>query len=173
MKEYHFDRGREIDLSQLRAKRIPHEIYSKAHQGMVIACQDIILEHNGGALLIVRKKLPFRGILWPLGGRMKRGMPEEESLRRIVKEESGLDIENIRELDNARLTSDQDPFGHGKGTDTKTTMYFARGRGELKLDENHEKPTIVKPEDYTPEFRAGLHPYVRNFMDRVIPLIKP
>ena len=87
-----------------------------------------------------------------------------------MKKECNLELEKIIELGYARTFCETEPFGHGKGTDTINFMYFAQGKGKLKLDNLHSSPTIIKPEQYTQKFRKKLHPYVKDFMDLVIPL---
>jgi ADP-ribose pyrophosphatase YjhB (NUDIX family) len=165
MKEYTFENG-EVNWSQLEADFMPEEDYFKAHQGLILACHDVLIKYNGGFLLIVRDNLPAKGILWPLGGRILRGVPTEESLRRKVKEECNLELENIKYLGLARQIFSTAPFGHGKGTDSFALMYSADGFGELKLDGLHKNPTIVTKDKYA-EIKDELHPYVRDFMDEM------
>jgi ADP-ribose pyrophosphatase YjhB (NUDIX family) len=171
MKEYCFENRRLINVSKLKIPRIPRSQYKDIHKKIIIPCHDIIIEYKGGALLVIRKNYPAKDILWPIGGRLERGMNTEDSLRRRVKEECSLELENITELGCARTFFKTDPFGHGKGTDTINFMYFGRGKGRLKLDELHTGPNIILPKQYTKEFRKTLHPYVRDFMDLAMPLI--
>ena len=121
--------------------------------------------------MVLRKGFPVKDILWGIGGGIERGMLIEDSLRKKVKEECNLELEDIKEIGCARTLFETDPFEHGKGTDTINFIYFARGKGELKLNDLHANPTIITPEQYTEEFKKGLHPYVRDFMDLAIPLI--
>ena len=79
---------------------------------------------------------------------------------------------SLKELGHARLRFETEPFGHGKGTDHISFMYFGEGKGELKLDNMHSSPTIVTPKEYTKKFKENLHPWVRDFMDLAMPLIK-
>ncbi|MEK6818308.1 MAG: NUDIX hydrolase [Nanoarchaeota archaeon] len=136
---------------------------------LVILCHDVFVQYQGGILLVNRLKFPAKGILWPLGGRIKRGMSMEDSLREKVLEESGLELEGLIELGQARAYFRTDPFGHGKGTDTINFVYFGVGKGELKLDKFHEEPMIITPKEYN-KYRGELHPYVMDFMDEAIKL---
>jgi len=171
MKEYYFENGHWINVSKLKIPRIPRSQYEDIHKKVVIPCHDIIIEYKGGALLVIRKNYPVKDILWPIGGKIERGMSIEDSLRKKVKEECNLELENITELGCARTFFETEPFGHGKGTDTISFMYFGRGKGRLKLDRLHTNPNIILPKQYTREFKKTLHPYVRDFMDLAIPLI--
>jgi hypothetical protein len=92
----------------------------------------------------------------------------EKSLKKKVKEECSLELTDLRELGAARFFFETDPFGHGKGTDTISIVYYAKGSGQLKLDELHSNPTIVKPGDLTKELIASLHPFVADFLKLAI-----
>jgi len=74
MKEYHEENGRTVDISKLKAPFMPEKDYIQANKGLVTICHDIILEYNGGALLVTRDNYPAKGLLFPIGGRVKRGM---------------------------------------------------------------------------------------------------
>jgi len=164
---YKTENGVEIDMSKLQVGRAPIEIYREAHRIMLYGCRDVMLEYEGGLLLVKRDNEPARGVLWQIGGKADKGMISEDSLRDKVREECGLDIiDKPIYLGEARTSFQTDPFGHGNGTDTTNERYFAKARGTLRLDELHETPIIIKPEDYTPEFRGGLEKYARDFMDR-------
>ena len=168
MKEYVIENGKKVDLKKLGAPPLSREVYAQAHQFLPIACHDIFIEYRGGILLIMRDNLPAKNIYWMIGGRISRGVPLLESLKQKVKQECGLEIDNIVKLGTARTLFQTDPFGHGKGTDTVNWVYLAQGRGKIKLDTLHKKPMIVKPSDYTSAFRKSLHPYVRDFMDEAM-----
>ncbi len=164
--EYPFENRQDVDLSKLAAERMPLQDYSRAHQGLIIPRHDILIRYNGAILLVVRDNFPAKGILWPIGGRIERGVPTEESLRRIVKRETGLTLSgHLIDFGSRRTYFQTDPFGHGHGTDTINERFFGRAEGELKLDDMHINPTLVRGKDYTQEFRTQLHPYVRDFMD--------
>jgi len=171
MKEYYFENGHSVNADKLRVPRVPFGQYGDIHKKIIRPCHDIIIEYKGGALLIVRKIYPAKDILWPIGGGIERGRSMEDSLRKRVKAECNLELEDITELGCARTFFATDPFGHGKGTDTINFMYFGRGKGKLKLDDLHASPTIILSEQYTQEFKDNLHPYVRDFMDLAMPLI--
>ncbi|MBI4010655.1 MAG: NUDIX domain-containing protein [Candidatus Aenigmarchaeota archaeon] len=172
MKEYKVNFGKSDGINLLKAPLMPLNEYISAHKGLVIPCHDIILQYNGGLLLVRRNVYSPKDILWPLGGRIKRGMHIEDSLREKVKEECNLELEGIVGLGHVRMFFMTEPFNHGKGTDNIIFMFFGIGKGELKLDKDHRDPTTVLPKDYTQEFRKDLQPYVRDFMDLAIKLVK-
>ena len=163
--EFNFEKEEFVNIDDLRAPLMPTEIYSEAHKGLPIVCHDIVIEHNGGALLVNRDIHPAKDIYWCIGGRVSRGMTTEDSLRAKVRKESGLELEDLAYLGAARTFFKTAPFDHGKGTDTINLMFFGRGKGELKLNYENSAQLIVRLEDYKPEFRATLHPYIQNMMD--------
>ena len=168
MKEYAEENGKIIDLSNLVVRKIPYERYEDIHKKSIIACHDIAIGYKDGILLVVRDNAPAREELWPIGGRIERGVPIEESLKNKVKEECNLEIKDITFLGIARTCFETDPFGHGRGTDTINLMFFAKGKGELKLDKLHKNPLILKKEEYTENFRKNIHPYVKEILDKSI-----
>jgi len=172
-KEYAYEDGKPVDISKLETERMPQEDYKKAHESLVIATHDVIINYRGGILLVFRNNPPVKGILFPVGGRIEKGISIEESLKKKVKEECNLNlVGEIKPLGIVRTFFLTDPFGHCKGTDTFGLIFFARGEGELKIDNLHSRTVIIKPQDYTEEFRKSLHPYVRDYMDMAIQMIK-
>ncbi len=165
MKSYLVKEAPGFDSEHLKAPHMSRETYVAAHEGMVIPCHDIFIKYNDGLLLVVRDNLPAKGMLWPIGGRIARGLSVEDSLRKKVREECNLDLENIAELGYARVLCTTDPFGHGRGTDSIGFVFYADGKGDVKLDHLHRQPIIVKPNDYTTKFRESLDQYVADFMD--------
>jgi hypothetical protein len=168
MKEYLSEYNRKVKLDNLKAPKMSLEEYKLAHKNLVISCHDVLIEYRGGILLVIRNMLPAINTPWPIGGRIERGIPTEESLKMKVKEECNLELYDIKFLGCARQFFETDPFGHGKGTDSMALMYFGKGIGELKLNSLHKNPRIITTKDYTAEFRKKLHPYVRDFMDLVM-----
>ena len=172
MKEYAFENGHKVNIEKLKTPWMSLGEYGRIHKQIIRPCHDIIIQYRGGALLIVRKNYPVKDILWPIGGQIERGVKVEDSLRARVEKECNLDLDKISELGCARTFFETDPVGHGRGTDTINFMYFAKGRGKIKLDSLHSEPTIIKPRQYTQAFKKTLHPYVKDFMDLIMPLIK-
>lgn|SRR3989339_690773 len=172
MNEYLIENGKKVSWKKLNTGLMSKKDYSLAHQYLVIACHDIIIEYHGGILLVVRDNLPAKDQLWPIGGRILRGMSIIDSLKKKVKEECNLEVTDIKELGWGRTGFNTDPFNHGKGTDTISIMYYGKGTGQLRLNKLHKNPTIIKKSEYTPKLRATLHPYVREMIDKALSYIK-
>ncbi|MFH1840233.1 MAG: hypothetical protein ABH849_03730 [Nanoarchaeota archaeon] len=172
MKEYYFgDMDNVVDYSNLRASFLHEKDYSIAHKNLVIPCHDIMIEYQSGILLVERCRPPAKGQLYPIGGRIQRGISTYSSLEIKALEECNLELTDVRQVGLVRTFFSEDPFNHGRGTDTIVIMYVGKGYGKLRLDENHQKPVIVTPLKYTLEFRRSLHPYVLDFMDIAIELV--
>lgn len=172
IKEYAYEDKEYFNNLSLVAGFMPKDVYQKAHEGLPLLCHDIAIEYNGGILLVVRDNYPAKNVFWPIGGRLERGLSVIDSMKKKVKAECGLELSgNLTFLGWERTYFKTEPFGHGHGTDTVNAKFFAKGKGELKLDKLHEKPTIIKPLDYDVAFRENLDPYVIDFMDDAIRLL--
>jgi len=164
MKEYFVDgEAAAVLLARMWSPRQTGKRYASYHRDNVISCHDVFISYEGGILLIERKIEPAKGLLWPVGGRMEKGLKTEESLRNKAAEESNLHLDDLTDLGHARTFFAEDPFGHGKGTDTHNAVYVAMGYGPLQLDRHHKNPRIILPTEYN-KISESLHPYVRDFM---------
>lgn len=155
---------KDMSLKSLQAGFMQMDDYKKAHESLVIFCHDIFVHYEGGILLIRRKKEPAKDVLWPLGGRVMRGTDVFESAKIKVWEEAQLRLTDLCLLGMGRTYFPADPFGHGHGTDSVNAILFAKGNGQLRLDDLHEHPVIIKSEDCTAEFLNSLEPYVRDYL---------
>jgi len=169
MKDYAMENMSVINRNNLKSDFMKKEDYIKAHKGTVISCHDVFIFYRGGILLVKRKNFPEKNNLWAIGGRIKRGMDTEESLKQKTLEETGLEIEKIKFLGIGRTLFKTDPFGHGKGTDTLNLVYFAVGKGKLKLNGLHEEPIIVNSKNYK-SFR--FNPYIKEFLEKSFRIIE-
>jgi colanic acid biosynthesis protein WcaH len=75
---------------------IPQAIYNQIVDLMPIASVDAVIVMNDALLLLKRKNKPAAGQWWFVGGRINKGESFEQTLRREVKEETGLEIESFR-----------------------------------------------------------------------------
>ena len=176
IREYSFkdEGGMHVNPLRLRSEWMSREDYEKAQAGTVILCQDVFIEYDDGSgpgiLLVNRRQHPAKNEMWPIGGRYARGFHNEESLRKKVLGETGLNIHDIEPLGIAPTMFPYNEFGNGKGTHTVNIVYSAKAEeGQtLRLDHNHEQPKIVRREDYTSELQDKLQSYVTDFMNLII-----
>lgn len=114
---------------------------------------DIIIEYKDGVVLIKRKNPPEG---WALpGGFVDYGESLESAAIREAKEETGLDIDLIRQF-HTYSAPDRDPRHH-----TITTVYIAQGKGLLKSGDDAKEAAIFKKDDL-PDVLAFDHKEILN-----------
>jgi hypothetical protein len=159
-----------ITLSNLEVNFIDQEDYEMIHENTIIVCHDVLIKYNlnniTGYLLVERLKQPALGEYWPVGGRILRGVPTEESLRRKAHDECNLTLENITYIESARTLFKDNPFGHARGTDTLNLIFIADGRGDLQLNNLHNDPILVTQETYQ-TIKPTLAPYVQHCFEYI------
>jgi ADP-ribose pyrophosphatase YjhB (NUDIX family) len=104
--------------------------------GSPIPTVDGIIEKDGGIVLIERKNPPYG---WALpGGFVDYGESLEEAVKREVKEETNLEVQNLRQF---RSYSDpaRDPRFH-----TISTVFIAEGKGKLEAKDDAQKTDVFK-----------------------------
>lgn len=167
-KEYSFEGGVPVKKDLLITGRSSYLDYKISHNLTVIVSHDVFIEYNKGILLLKRANNPALGEWWCPGGRIERGVPAEDSLKRVAKRECGLSLHDIEYLTTARTFFRTDPFGHGAGTDTINLIYAAQGEGEIVLDSTHTEFRIMKKKDITSRFGRSLHPYIIYFLKAIL-----
>lgn len=109
---------------------------------------DIIIELDGGVVLIKRKNYPYG---WALpGGFVDYGESLEDAALREAKEETGLDIMDLKQF-HTYSTPDRDPRHH-----TISTVFTGKGKGVLKGSDDAEDAKVFT-EDNLPEDIAFDH----------------
>ncbi|HDH34660.1 MAG TPA: NUDIX hydrolase [Nitrospirae bacterium] len=116
---------------------------------------DVIIETGGGIVLIERKNPPFG---WAIpGGFVDYGETIEDAVRREAKEETGLDIDRVRQF-HTYSDPKRDPRHH-----TVTVMFIATASGTLKAGDDAAKAWIFTrdtlPEDIAFDHRQILDDY--------------
>jgi len=116
---------------------------------------DTIVEKDKGIVLINRKNPPFG---WALpGGFVNYGESLEEAARRETKEETNLDIKELRQF-RAYSSPKRDPRCH-----TITTVFTARSQGKLKARDDVKKIKVFRreelPQDLAFDHRQILEDY--------------
>jgi ADP-ribose pyrophosphatase YjhB (NUDIX family) len=109
---------------------------SQSHRNPVPTV-DIIIEIGDKIVIIERKNPPYG---WALpGGFVDYGETVEEAAVREAKEETSLDLKNLRQF-RVFSAPDRDPRLH-----TITTVFIARGEGEPKAADDAQNIELVDP----------------------------
>lgn len=116
---------------------------------------DTIVEKDEGIVLINRKEPPSG---WALpGGFVNYGEPLEEAARRETKEETNLDIKELRQF-HVYSSPKRDPRCH-----TITTVFTARSQGKMKARDDAKKIKVFRreelPQDLAFDHRQILEDY--------------
>lgn len=116
---------------------------------------DIIIEVEGGIVLIKRKNYPYG---WALpGGFVEYGESLEDAAIREAKEETGLDVIDLRQF-HTYSSPDRDPRHH-----TISTVFIGKGMGVLKGGDDAKEARIFSkdnlPEDIAFDHRKILTDY--------------
>ena len=98
---------------------------------------DILIEFQGGIVLIERERPPH-GFAIP-GGFVDEGESVEQAAIREAKEETSLDVE-LTDLLYVYSDPRRDPRQH-----TLSTVFLAKGHGELEAGDDAKKVMILKP----------------------------
>lgn len=126
---------------------IPSGLYDQIIGQMPIPSVEAVIVMNGSLLFLRRKNNPAAGQWWFAGGRIHKGESLEETLRREVKEETGLEIESYRFI---KAYSRVFPERHDI-----TIAYLCKCReGKVELDSEHSEYRLFK------KLPIGLHPYL-------------
>lgn len=72
-------------------KQVSEELYLKFLAQMPLACVDVVIVHDGCALLVQRASSPAKGQWWLPGGRVLKGETLKQAAWRKAKEEVSLD----------------------------------------------------------------------------------
>jgi len=103
---------------------------------------DVIIEYGGGVVLIKRRNPPYG---WALpGGFVEYGETLEEAAVREAREETGLEVELLRQMHTYSEPS-RDPRGH-----TISTVFIARGRGQLRASDDAAEARVFKKDALPP-----------------------
>jgi hypothetical protein len=136
-------------LSYLQERsRVPDPEYDTVRGWSARNCHDAIIyvPAEKKLLIAIRGQEPAKGALWPFGGGQKLGYPIEESLKGLIRKESGLDISDVmffgKPTDHIWSVGPRGTPVHEVGN-----YYTAIGRGVIKPNEIHSTE-LFGPEEY-------------------------
>jgi len=116
---------------------IPQELYEQILENMPICCLDIIVYRNKKILLVRRKNKPAKDNWWVLGGRLLKREKLKEGVKRKVKEEAGIQIDEPEFVGVQEYFSKDSKFDNVRtGTHTIGLIFKCelKNNQEIKLD---------------------------------------
>jgi ADP-ribose pyrophosphatase YjhB (NUDIX family) len=102
-----------------------------------------------------RNNEPAKGLYWFPGRIIKRGQSIEEALKKLIKEETGLEWSEVECLKVASVSSNIFKTRH---TIDINFIFKKRSSSEIKLTPEHSDLKWLKPEDFDKE---KINPYIR------------
>lgn len=115
---------------------IPVEQYAQIVDLLPILCVDIVVVNSRGKYLLVRRaNEPLKNRWWVLGGRVLKGETLEQAAIRKVREEAGLNIENLRPVGYYEGVFSENALGVSSGVHTVSVVFQAVcDQSDVQLD---------------------------------------
>lgn len=157
----------EDPTKKFSSKFLSNEAYSEAIEAFIIVCGDTMITDEEGTVYLARRKAkPAKGLLWYIGGRLRRGLDANVAMSMNFKRETGLVIppERFKFVAMYRyLLSDREQEPQDAGTDSLAYQFILQLTKEeiskIKLDANeYAAPELIKVNPKKPS--EDLHPSV-------------
>lgn len=105
---------------------IPEDKYMQIIEVLPILCVDIIIKnYKGEHLLIQRAREPLKGQWWVIGGRVLKGETLKNAAIRKIKEETGLDLTDVKLAGYYEDTFETNPFGSSTPLHSVSVVFLA------------------------------------------------
>ena len=126
---------------------IEDPLYSKILENVPIPCVDLLVMYKKKLLLVKRNNSPAKNLWFTPGERVLKGEYLEETVKRVLKTETGLEPKNIEQ---------KGTMCHiWKNVHTVSTYFLVTVRNQdVKLDEQHQKFRWVT------KMQKTFHPYI-------------
>jgi colanic acid biosynthesis protein WcaH len=125
---------------------ISPDLYGRIMELLPIASVEAVIVVDGSLLFLRRKNDPVKGEWWFPGGRIHRGESFEQTLRREVREETGLEVESCRFIGAySRVFPERHDI---------TIAYLCTCKGKIALNGEHSEYILCK------DMPKDLHPYL-------------
>ncbi len=119
---------------------------------------DLIIEHEGGIVLVKRKNPPHG---WALpGGFVDYGESLESAARREAREETGLEVELLRQF-HAYSDPARDSRFH-----TITVVYVAKAQGTLRAGDDAADARVFTREDLPADIAFDHREILRDYFEK-------
>ena len=131
--------------------QIPLSLYTQIMKQLPIASVEAVILVDRSLLFLRRKNQPAQGQWWFAGGRIHIGESFEQTLRREVKEETGLQIISHKFIGvYSRIFPERHDI---------TLAYLCKCEGSMELDREHSEHKFFS------EIPDGLHPYLLELIE--------
>ena len=131
--------------------RIEPKLYDKIKKSMPLPCVDLLVNYKGSLLLMLRNNEPGKDLWFTPGGRIFKDEKLEDTVKRVLSEETGLRPTNITQISTM---SHMWPEAH-----TVTTYYKVEvNTDKVKLDKQHRDHRWINT------MEDGLHPYLAEMI---------
>ena len=126
---------------------IPSVVFDRMVELLPIVSVDAVIVVDKSLLLLKRNNEPAKGLWWFAGGRIHKGESLEQSLRREIKEETGLELKTHKLIN---VYSRVFPERHDI-----TIAYLCKCKeGKVTLNDEHSEYELFR------KIPDGLHPYL-------------
>ncbi len=133
--------------AKLENGEIPQALYNKIAKNIPIASVEAVIVRERELLFLRRNNEPAKGEWWFPGGRIRRGESLEQTLRREIKEETGLKLKSYKLVN---VYSRVFPERH----DIAIVYLCKCEDGEVVLNSEHSECGFFH------STQSGLHPYM-------------
>jgi ADP-ribose pyrophosphatase YjhB (NUDIX family) len=134
-----------MELTKENTDYLPARLFNKIMKCLPIVSAEALISTDEGLLLLKRNNKPVKGEWWFPGGRIRKGESPEEALRREVKEETNLDLDDCKLINvYSRIFPERHDI---------TVAYFCKTKpGKIVLNREHSKYAFFKrlPHDLHP-----------------------
>ncbi len=126
---------------------IDEPLYLKIKQVMPLPCVDLLIVNKGRLLLMKRTNTPAKGLWFTPGGRIYKGESLQAAVNRVLKEETGLDPDSIKQV--GAMSHDW------AEAQTITVFYTVNVSTDTpEMNEEHDEYKWIQ------EINDDLHPYI-------------
>lgn len=120
-------------------QRLSYDEFKNIYSKVPRLCVDVVIKHQGGIVLVKRSIPPCKGMWHFAGGTVLKGERLKDAVKRVAKEESGLDVNVIGPLKPVEFYSE--PL---IANDVSIAFLVESVGGVLEKDENAEEIGIFK-----------------------------
>jgi colanic acid biosynthesis protein WcaH len=142
-----FERFGSLSLGCGKADFIPSVLFDQIVDLLPIVSVDAVIVIKNSLLLLKRSNQPAKGFWWFAGGRIHKGESLEQTLRREIKEETGLELKTHKLIN---VYSRVFPQRH----DITIAYLCTCKEGKVTLNDEHSEYELFR------KIPDGLHPYL-------------